>query len=244
MPEPALNNKRVMIPKSRRVLITGCFAHFIHDGLTDMLYIFLPIWQQAFGLNFAQTGLLRTSFSGTLALFQMPSGLLAGLIGIVPVLASGTVLTGTSLFAIGMFPLPLLLGALLILGGIGASTQHPLVSSAIAHVYRGESSRVALSTYNFSGDVGKFIVPLLASFLIAYVGWQCAISILGLFGILSGALIFFALVKVQFERTVAASQKRLRGFAFIFQQNASQLASLSIIGIIDNATRSLSDLDC
>jgi FSR family fosmidomycin resistance protein-like MFS transporter len=237
MPETSLNDRKDSMPKSRRVLITGCFAHFAHDGLTDMIYIFLPIWQQAFGLTFAQTGLLRTAFSGTLALFQMLSGLLAKRIGIVSVLACGTCLTGASLFTIGLFPWPVLLGALLALGGLGSSTQHPLASSAIAQVYRGEASRAALSTYNFSGDVGKFVVPLLASFLIAYEGWQGAISVLGLFGILSGAVIFVALIKVQLETTVDVGRKHLRGFASIFRQNASQLASLSIIGIIDNGTR-------
>lgn len=29
----------------RRSLIAGCSAHAVHDGLTDVIYVLLPIWQ-------------------------------------------------------------------------------------------------------------------------------------------------------------------------------------------------------
>lgn len=224
-------------PNRKRVLFSGCLAHVTLDGLTDMLYVFLPVWQQAFGLSFTGIGMLRTSFSGALALFQIPSGLLAGKFGILPVLSSGMFLTGSALCTIGFVPFHAALGILLILGGIGASTQHPLASSAIANVYSGNSSRAALSTYNFSGDVGKFIVPLIASFLIAYAGWQRAISTLGLVGFLSGAVLFAALFRIPLEHTTGSATSRRSGFSFFNRENALSLSALSVIGIIDNSTR-------
>ena len=48
----------------RRSLIAGCSAHAIHDGLTDVIYVLLPIWQAQFGLTYAQIGLLRGAYSG------------------------------------------------------------------------------------------------------------------------------------------------------------------------------------
>jgi len=230
-PEPISAGNR------RRVLIAGCLAHITHDGLTDMLYVFLPVWQQAFGLNYAQVGFMRTAFSGALALFQVPAGLLAGVIGTVPVLVAGTMLTGASLTAIGLVSTPLLLGALLVAGGIGAGTQHPLASSAIAYVCSGVSSRVALSTYNFSGDVGKSAVPLIASFLIAWAGWQGAISLLGMYGLAAALVLYLALSGMPLPRNSAKGRKHLPGFGFITRQNAAPIAALSSIGMIDNATR-------
>lgn len=223
--------------KSRRVLVGSCLAHFTHDGLSDMLYIFLPIWQQAFGLNYAQVGFLRTAFSGALALFQMPAGLLAGAIGTLPVLVCGTVLLGTSLISISMLSETVLLAALLVAGGMGAGTQHPLASSAIAHVYRGNASRIALSAYNFSGDVGKTILPWVASVLIVHAGWQGAISMLGLFGLTSGILIYWVLRNIPLQRQKASDDKRRIGIGFLSRKNASPFVALSCIGMIDNATR-------
>ena len=69
-----------------RVLLAGCLAHITHDGLTDMLYLFFPIWQQSFHLSFAGVGLLKAAFSGAMSGFQFPSGLLARRFGILTVL--------------------------------------------------------------------------------------------------------------------------------------------------------------
>jgi len=32
----------------RRSLVAGCGAHAVHDGLTDVIYVLLPIWQSQF----------------------------------------------------------------------------------------------------------------------------------------------------------------------------------------------------
>src|SRR2546427_375992 len=63
--------------RARAVLGTACGTHFIHDGFSDILYVLLPVWARELGLNFAQVGLLRTLYSGGMAVFQIPAGLLA-----------------------------------------------------------------------------------------------------------------------------------------------------------------------
>ena len=102
----------------------------------------------------------------------MPAGILARRMGILKVLCLGTLLTGAAVIALGFAGIPLVLGVLLVAGGMGSSTQHPLASSAISNAYQGKASRVALSTYNFSGDIGKLIIPASAALLIGYVGWR------------------------------------------------------------------------
>ena len=37
-----------------QALSTGCLAHFIHDGFTDMIYVFFPIWQAQWALTFVE----------------------------------------------------------------------------------------------------------------------------------------------------------------------------------------------
>ena len=80
--------------EERRALGVACGAHVLHDGYTDLIYVMLPIWQSEFGLGFAALGLMKTVFSGTLAGFQIPSGLLAERFGAPIVLALGTALAG------------------------------------------------------------------------------------------------------------------------------------------------------
>src|SRR5437660_12614410 len=72
----------------------ACSAHALHDGYTDLIYVLLPIWQAEFGLGYAELGMLRGVFAGTLASFQIPAALLAERLGTTAVLALGTALAG------------------------------------------------------------------------------------------------------------------------------------------------------
>ena len=72
----------------RRALGVACGAHALHDGYTDLVYVLLPVWQAEFGLSYVAIGILRSLFSGTLAAFQIPSGLLAERRGSARVLAA------------------------------------------------------------------------------------------------------------------------------------------------------------
>src|SRR5471032_3603106 len=117
----------------RRAMGVACGAHALHDGYTDLIYVMLPIWQNEFGLGFAALGLMKTVFSGTLAAFQIPSGFLAERYGAPLVLALGTALAGFGYCLAGLSNGVMLLVAALFVGGLGASTQHPLASSLITH---------------------------------------------------------------------------------------------------------------
>src|SRR5436853_2045162 len=78
----------------RRAAGVACGAHALHDGYTDLIYVLLPVWQREFGLGYAELGLLRGVFAGTMASFQIPSGLLSERLGTAAVLALGTALAG------------------------------------------------------------------------------------------------------------------------------------------------------
>ncbi len=51
--------------------LAACGAHAVNDGLTDLIYVLLPIWQTQFGLSYAQIGLMRGAYSATMAGFQL-----------------------------------------------------------------------------------------------------------------------------------------------------------------------------
>ncbi|MHC1728131.1 MAG: MFS transporter [Syntrophobacteraceae bacterium] len=223
--------------KRWRVLAAGTLAHLTHDGFTDMLYVFFPIWQLSFQLSFMEVGLLRTLFSGAMAAFQLPSGLVVAGIGSLAALVLGTTVTSLSLASLGFASSPALLFALLVIGGIGSSAQHPVASSAIANSYEATASRVAIGTYNFSGDIGKLIFPSTAAVLIAHFGWETTISAMGLCGLISAAIVMALLSGVTLDRCETRALSPAGRFSFLRGRDSLPFISLSCIGIVDSATR-------
>jgi FSR family fosmidomycin resistance protein-like MFS transporter len=219
----------------RRALGVACGAHALHDGYTDLVYIMLPIWQGEFGLGFAVLGAMKTIFSGTLAGFQIPAGLLAERFGATAVLALGTALAGLGYVLVGFSNSLSFLVAALFIGGLGASTQHPLASSLIAHAFAGKRSLRALGTYNFAGDIGKMTVPATAALLLVAMPWREALILLGGLGSIAAVAIFLAMPRFRDEPSKSLkndnpgpAQGAARAYAFPL---------LLSVGVIDSATR-------
>ena len=79
----------------------------------------------------------------------------------------------------------------LLIGGLGASTQHPLASALVARAFAGPRSMKALGTYNFAGDIGKMTVPAAASLLLVVMPWRPALALLGALGLAAAVAIFW-----------------------------------------------------
>ena len=230
---PALAARR----DERRAAGVACSAHALHDGYTDLIYVMLPIWQKEFGLGYAELGLLRGLFSGTMAGFQIPSGLIAERLGTAPVLALGTALAGTGYCLAGASAGFGLLMIALFVGGLGASVQHPLASSLMARAFAGPRSMKALGTYNFAGDIGKMTVPAAASLLLVMMPWRPTLALLGAIGLAAAALIFVLTPRYGAETPLHAAQQHAAGSAAGDQPRFAFPVLLSI-GMLDSATRS------
>jgi MFS transporter, FSR family, fosmidomycin resistance protein len=217
----------------RRAMGVAAGAHALHDGYTDLIYVMLPIWQAEFGLSYAAIGLLRGMFAGTMAGFQIPAGMLSERLGVPLVLAAGTALAG-----LGYCLAPLVGGywtlvAILLVAGLGASTQHPLASALVARAYAGARSLGALGTYNFAGDLGKMALPAAASLLVVIMPWRWSLALLGLIG-LAAAFAIFAVT----PRYPAEAHKADDGQPEVATRAArGGFPVLLAIGVIDSATR-------
>src|SRR5215472_14007508 len=185
----------------------ACGAHALHDGYTDLIYIMLPVWQKEFGLGYAELGLLRGLFAGTMAGFQIPSGLLAERLGAAAVLALGTALAGAGYCLAGASAGFALLMVALFVGGLGASTQHPLASTLMARAFAGPRSMKAIGTYNFAGDIGKMTVPAAVSLLLIVMSWRPALALVGAVGIAAAAAIFLLTPRYGPERAAEATDE-------------------------------------
>src|SRR6185503_7259360 len=188
-----VKQSRAMTRRARAILATACGAHFVHDGFSDILYVLLPVWATEFGLSFAQVGLLKTLYTGGMASFQVPAGLLAERRGEARLLAAGTAVTALGFLAAGLTGGFLALLACLALGGLGSGCQHPLSSSLVSRAYETGPRRTALGTYNFSGDLGKVAVPAAVALALPWLGWRGAVEAYAVVGLLAAAAILVLL---------------------------------------------------
>ncbi|KVU90625.1 hypothetical protein WK76_16545 [Burkholderia ubonensis] len=218
----------------RRSLWAACGAHAVHDGLTDVIYVLLPIWQAQFGINYAQVGLLRGAYSGMMAGFQLLASRAAGRWGRKRLLVGGTALAGLAYLVAGQAGGLAVLLIALVLGGLSASTQHPLASSMVTDAYEaGGGVKEALSQYNFSGDIGKTLIPGLIGLLLTVVTWRTSATLIGLLGVVSAVLMAWL---IPAQHAARAARKAAPGAAAGAGSPAG-LRALLATGTLDSAVR-------
>jgi FSR family fosmidomycin resistance protein-like MFS transporter len=236
-----LGDDRGVKSRARAVLAAACSIHFVHDGFSDILYVLLPIWASEFRLTFAQVGLIRTAYSGAMAAFQIPAGLLAERWGERRLLAAGTALTACGFIAAGMVGGFLSLLSVLLIAGLGSGVQHPLSSSLVSKAYETGPRRAALGTYNFSGDLGKVAVPAAVAFAALVVGWRTASAIYGVIGLVAAVAILGVLARLATGATEAIGDDRPKEPLAVASgwgiRDLRGFQALTAIGMIDNATR-------
>ncbi len=221
---------------ARAVLLTGCALHFLHDGFADLLYVLFPIWARELSLSFVEVGFLRTGYSGALALFQIPAGFLAERLGEPRILAAGTVLTALGFLFLGTAGSFWGLVPFLILAGVGSGTQHPLSSSLVSRAFEGGRRRVAIGTYNFSGDLGKTAWPAIIALASGWAGWRQATSGVGLVALAAG-LIAFAMLRTALSSNLPSADAMTRPESAWGIRHSRGFKILSAIHGIDNGSR-------
>lgn len=218
----------------RRSLLAACGAHAIHDGLTDLIYVLLPIWQTQFALSYAVVGLLRGAYSGMMAGFQLLASRLARRWGRERLLVGGTALAGVAYLIAGQASGVVVLLLALLLGGLGASPQHPLASSMVTDSHEaGGGVRQALAQYNFAGDIGKTLIPGLVGLMLMVLSWQASVTLMGLLGLGAAALLWWLIpaapAGAAHARTAAATASR--------PGSTGGLRALLLTGVLDSAVR-------
>ena len=178
----------------KKTLFAACAAHAIHDGLSDLVYVFLPIWQEMFALSYVWLSVLRSCYSLTLAALQIPASLLATRIKPQTLLVIATLVTGIGWLIAGLAGSAMGLGAALVISGIGASFQHPIASAMVTRAY-GQDRKRPLGLYNFSGDLGKALLPASAALLLTYTSYRSSITLCAAIGLFAALLIWSLLRK-------------------------------------------------
>lgn len=226
-----------MIRRPRAVLGAACSAHFLHDGFSDILYVLLPLWATEFRLSLAQVGVIRTAYTGGMALFQIPAGLLAERWGERPLLAVGTAVTALGFIVASWAGGFVTLLVILLLAGMGSGVQHPLSSSVISRAFEAGGRRTALGTYNFSGDLGKIAASIAVGLAAATVGWRLAGAAYGILGLAVAVALPIVLVRLGAGDRMPVGTADGAPSAGWGIRDPRGFSALAAIGMIDNATR-------
>jgi FSR family fosmidomycin resistance protein-like MFS transporter len=227
----------------KRSLAGACLAHALHDGYTDGLYAFLPVWQAEFGLSYAALAAVRALYYATMGGLQLPAD--RALRGFSPRTA---LILSTVIAAIGLLIMALPFGFAglcvgLVVAGIGSSIQHPRASLLVTDTY-GAASRRPLGIYNFSGDLGKAVLPALIAVLLPILAWQSVLGLLVVLGIVVAIALAIVLAVVLEAPATAVSRNATSATNATNATTAAAAGGgrggfriLTMIGALDTATR-------
>ncbi len=224
-------------------LTACCGVHALQDGLTSTVNVLLPLIAQAFGLSYAQVGLVKAANLVAMSLLEIPSGLVSERLGQRLPLVFGLVTVGAGYLwlsqAAGFGAILVSLG----LAGVGAAFQHTLSSAIIAAAFPGRGRRPALGTYNASGDIGKLAMSGLFTAMAGIgIGWQAislgyAAAALGL-AALTAVLLTHAGVGARPVAGVAARGRATGGLPGWGIRSRAAFVSLCAVNFLDSMVQS------
>lgn len=217
-------------------LLGFCVLHTVHDGFVAGFYPLLPLLASDLGLTYGEAGFLKFCLSAAGGALQLPAGLLIERLGERLVVASGSLWLAMTygLLALGA-ALPQL-AATAALAGVGSSPQHVGPAAFVSRVYDARSRGTALGLWNFSGDLGKGLLPAIGGLIAALAGWRVAIVALAAAG---GLVALTQLWRWQAARRQAELRLAPTGGSSTTWDlgERSRFTATVLLGVLDTATR-------
>jgi MFS transporter, FSR family, fosmidomycin resistance protein len=165
-------------------------AHFFSHYFQLALPALFPLIHEATGIGYTRLGLLATVFFVTSGLAQTPAGFLVDRIGARPVLIGGLILLAGSIALYGVstaYPFMILLA---VLAGLGNSIFHPADYSILTASVTETRIGRAYSVHGIGGFLGYAAAPVAMLALGNLFGWQQALLISGLAGLVVAAALW------------------------------------------------------
>src|SRR5712672_3254221 len=179
-----VQNRRTAEGAVFSIIMALSFSHFLNDMMQSLVPALYPMLKGAYGLSFAQIGLITLVTQVTSSLLQPAVGLFADHRPQPYSLAvgMGVTLIGLLLLAnAGSYPV-LLAAATLV--GAGSAVFHP-EASRVARMASGGRHGLAQSLFQVGGNAGSAIGPILAALIVipkgqASIGWFSAAALLAM----------------------------------------------------------------
>jgi FSR family fosmidomycin resistance protein-like MFS transporter len=163
-------------------LLISC-GHFLSHYYQLCLPPLFLVWQQNFGVSFAELGLAIALMAATTAAVQAPVGFLVDRYGARPFLVGGLLLMTMSIAAMGLATAYWQIVLLAMLSGLGSSVIHPadyaILSGSVKETRIGRS----FALHTFVGQIGFAAAPPITAALALIVGWRATLLLVGAVGL-------------------------------------------------------------
>src|SRR5262245_38756752 len=182
--------RRVAESTAFSIILALSFSHFLNDMMGSLLPALYPMLKDAYGLSFAQIGMITLTSQLISSVMQPAVGMIADHRPQPYSLAVGMGVTFVGLLLLanaGSYPMLVLAAALV---GVGSAVFHP-EASRVARMASGGRHGLAQSLFQVGGNVGSSLGPILAAFIVipqgqSSVAWFSSMALLAmtvLFGV-------------------------------------------------------------
>ncbi|MFX0053561.1 MAG: MFS transporter [Promethearchaeota archaeon] len=190
------------------VPITFNFIDRLHMGF---ILVALPLFlTSVLGLPESLRGLALAIFATPFILLQYPMGRLSDRFGRYPILIAGSIPYGIVLAALGFIGavgfLPLLFG--LILLGVFSGITAPSALALVGDASDAEDSAMAMGLFNFSGNVGVTVGPLIFGYLLLFSDFFATFIVAGAIEVISLAVVIL-IVRLLFKEPLRLERQEI-----------------------------------
>lgn len=177
---------------AKTIFAIVCGAHFINHFQSSMLGVVYPLMMKDLGIGLVAIASIAATYNTLGNVFQGMYGFIVPHVRRGVILGVGNCLLGLSVIGSGFASGYHHFFTTRLLGGVGASPQHPVGSSIVASHFAGSRGR-ALAFHSTAGQIGGLVAPLVSALLVVYFGWR------GLFWIVGGAATLMGLICFAFR---------------------------------------------
>ncbi len=221
----------------RRTLVFGSATHVWSDFFFTLIVPLLPLMRDDpdLALSYTEVGILKSVFTGSSAVLQVPAGWAAEFTGEFWLLIGGNLWVALGLLLVAVMPTFLLLVVVSFVVGLGGGTQHPLASSMVSRAYDDKGRSTAVGTVNFAGDLGKMAAPAVGGLLADGLGWRGTVRAAGI----TGAAFIGALALTRRAVDIPVADPTSEPGAELPDEggNFRGFLALSLIGFLDSMAR-------
>ncbi|HUZ00787.1 MAG TPA: MFS transporter [Thermomicrobiaceae bacterium] len=199
-------------------------GHLMSHFWTLTLPPLFPVLALVFHVDFFQLGLLVTGYTVTNAAFQIPFGYLADRYGPKPILIGGLLLDGLAFALCALAPSYGVLIVLVLLAGVGQAVFHPADYAILSALFPRERAGKPYSVHTFTGFAGSAIAPVAIAGLNHAFGWQVALAVAGLVGVVIAVVVALTLSPPALQpapaptTTAPAAEQRGAGYRLFFSE--------------------------